>query len=262
MEKRMIKIRTPLGTFGKGVDGSIALNFGESGGQNCDINCRHHPARASSSGTPGGIGEDDDGPFGMCYAARLEKQRPTLRRSLDAKQSTEFATLCRIMAHAIKIRILEGECIPWIRFSAFGSVPMPNDLTKEDVEAFGELMEVIHETGARVHFPVESFAKYQEYSALAGWRVNVRLSLQSREMLTNNLTKDMHVSMTVGRKGQTRDERLAACNEARKERQEFTGRACVVCPSVVASMVKGGKVKCGECPACALNVDIIYPLHN
>ena len=42
-----------LGTFGKGCDGSAALNFGESGGANCSTACPYHP-RTTSGMPPAG----------------------------------------------------------------------------------------------------------------------------------------------------------------------------------------------------------------
>ena len=60
-----------LGPFSEGIDGSVSINFGVSGGVHCDPHCRHHPESVAND------------PTNACYAVRSELQPD--RRGLAAK---------------------------------------------------------------------------------------------------------------------------------------------------------------------------------
>lgn len=231
---------TVLGTFGKGCDGSAALNFGESGGANCSTACPYHPRTTSEHAAAGGA---------RCYAATLEKRRPSLAAKLRRHESApaEVVRLARLELAARRW------CVPWLRVSAFGSVP-------ESVPAgFGELMADAAAAGIPVHLPVETPEKAATYAAAVGPGVAVRLSATPDQWLTH----DGPASTVAGRMTDTPRERLQLAREAAKARRAATGRRCGVCPAVASRTLKGRPVKCGECTLCAdPGADVVYPAHG
>ena len=60
MARLRLKTGSIVGTFGKGIEGSLTVNFGVSGGDNCDTACKHHPQSSASDATR------------ACYAVRAE----------------------------------------------------------------------------------------------------------------------------------------------------------------------------------------------
>ena len=103
--------RAVLGSFGKGVPGSVTLNFATSGGANCDRECAYHPE--STNEAAGSV---------RCYAASCENRhdRKELRAKLERHEATDAA---EIISRASLEMALRGYFAPWFRFSAFGSVP-------------------------------------------------------------------------------------------------------------------------------------------
>ena len=245
-------ITTPVGSFGKGVKGSITLNFSTSGGANCDVACRHHPLATGEGATR------------ACYAVHVEKLKPSVNVNLTRKESAGFAATCNAMATELRKRAERGDSFPWARLSAFGSVPQPATLTDADKVAFGELLDVLASIDAPVHFPVESLAKVFAYGDMAQRRgIAVRLSLQSDAAALNAATANLPVSWVAGERGQSFAEKMADARSTAKARKDATGRNVVICPAVVATLArKGRKVSCGECTACAnASIDVCYPLH-
>ena len=235
--------RTVLGTFSKGVTGSAALNFGQSGGKNCAKVCPFHPE--SNAPNPDGV---------RCYAVRVES-RPD-RKQLAAKlQRHEDAKPADV------VRAADAECkerayrLPWFRVSAFGSVPprVPLPLVR--------LLWRLADAGTPIHLPVESKAKRDRYQLSLGKRVAVRWSAPTAASF---LADSGIVSTVAGSMNETPRERVRAAADLARERREKSGRACVVCPAVAARHLRTGSksAKCGLCTACAdPGVDVVYPAH-
>jgi hypothetical protein len=150
-----------LGSFGKGVKGSISVNFGLSGGRNCDTDCQHHPDNS-----------------GRCYAATLERRpdRQNLAAKLARHEATDAAELCR---HASLELWQMKTPPPWLRISTDGSVPKPADWSDGFRAAFRGLIKMAVSQNVPVHLPVESADKAAAYRQLVGDLVTVRQSAQS-----------------------------------------------------------------------------------
>lgn len=246
-----------LGSFSKGINGSVSINFGLSGGIHCDSGCAHHPEQN-----------------GTCYAAILERRhdRTQLKNKLARHESLPAWKVCG--AALIELQTLEskGKAIPWVRISTDGSVPQPENCDKLFVRQFRTLMSWCARRNIPVHFPVESHAKAEFYRAIVGDSVTVRESLQIDGLHT---TTHGAVSFTAGRHitsgSNIRDRRVAHAKELARERFKSTGRKTIVCPAITTSFrnrTKEGKslglplAKCGSCTACAnRNLDIVYPQH-
>lgn len=253
--------RPVLGSFGKAIEGSKSLNFGLSGGNNCDRSCRYHPAHES---------EDQ---VGRCYAYNTEVRfdRRELLKKMQRHEASNPADIVRLALR--EVRALRRS-IPWFRISTSGSVPQPKDATPEFVKAFTELMETLEGYGIPVHFPVETAKKASFYRNFLKWRVVVRESCQSlrRFMVAAGAT-----SFVAGTKEMTRTERITEAKRVAALRAKKTGRKVIVCPAVASRYIEqerlrqAGKykavagaveAKCGNCVACAEpHMDVVYPLH-
>jgi len=225
---------TPLSTFSKAVANAIALNFSPSGGSWCGKGCSHHPANG-----------------GKCYAARLEAMRGSLAKSLARKQTAHgdhLKWLARVWDPA--------GSIPWIRFSAFGTVPHDPNPNREDWLA---LAAKLSQFQGRVHFPVETTTKFERYAALG---FSPRLSLQSASVpsILGHTRLGRPVAVTVrGDKQGGESAKRANIRESRilASKLRSLGRSAVVCPAIA------GSSKCGKCRACADTrvSTVIYPEH-
>jgi hypothetical protein len=242
-----------LGTFSKGVESSRALNFARSGGRNCDRGCRLHPENSASQ-EPGAP---------RCYADRVE-HRPD-RQGLAAKlERHEGAGFGAVVAAAWRDLDWLGWRLDWLRLSSSGSLPMPSDLERGEVEALRQLLAAfVRRRGAgRVHLPVESRPKALAWRrALKGVGVVVRESLQSPARWRSAVGA---VSIVAGSMATPPRERVEVAKRYARERAHWTGRRVVVCPAVAAQALRTGSrlAKCGACRACALpGVDVVYPAH-
>jgi len=225
---------SPLSTFSKAVADAIALNFSPSGGSWCSKGCGLHPTNG-----------------GSCYAARLEALRGSLAKSLARKQTAHdqhLAWLARIWAPSASI--------PWIRLSAFGTVPHDPTPNQED---WIQLAEKLARFAGKVHFPVETMLKFQRYAALG---FSPRLSLQSASVpsILGHTRLGRPVAVTVrGDKQGKESAKVANVRESRilARKLRKLGRSAVVCPAIA------GESKCGRCRACAdTRVSaVIYPEH-
>lgn len=238
-----------LSEFGKGIEGSRALNFGLSGGKNCDTVCRHHPENG-----------------GACYAVRIENRpdREQLHAKLERHEIADPAELCRKALVELQAIKAKGKAIPWFRISTGGSVPKPDDVSPAFHAALRELLAWCQDNGIPVHFPVESMEKWLFYTRAVGQFCTVRLSCQSTDSFVNDA--DVACSVVIGETGQTRRMRVSLAKSAARKHEEKTGRRAIVCPAVATRYLNGNKpnkkAKCGNCTACSKSdVDIIYPLH-
>jgi hypothetical protein len=235
--------RAVLGSFGKGIPGSVTLNFATSGGANCDRECAYHPE--STNEAAGSV---------RCYAASCENRhdRKELRAKLERHEATNAA---EIISRASLEMALRGYFAPWFRFSAFGSVPaaVPGNLR--------DFLARLAAAGTPVHFPVETAGKAEAYREAVGDLVAVRESVTSPARW---IAAPGPVSAVAGSMSMKPRERVSAARAMAKARKAATGRRVVICPAVAARHLRTDSVnaKCGNCTACSNRaIDILYPAH-
>ena len=239
-----------LGSFGKALVGSAALNFGTSGGRNCDTGCPYHPTSTSSHAAPDAA---------RCYAARCEA-RPD-RKPLAAKLARHDETDAEdLITDAMAELADRAYRLPWFRISAFGSVParVPGNLRR--------MLERLTAAGTPVHLPIESARKATRYrKALAGIGVAVRESVAS---IRRWKTAPDACSIVAGTMQEPPRDRIKAAQAVAGIRRQATGRRCIVCPAVSTSFLRKSNkavtaIKCGTCTACACpDTDVVYPVHS
>jgi hypothetical protein len=246
--------RPVLGSFEKAIEGSRSLNFGISGGRNCDRRCIHHPDSVAEQAT-----------F-ACYAVRTEirPQRRGLKKKLQRHEAAGAHKIAIRALEELKDAVVSGQGCPWLRISTNGSVPQPNQASESFLRALNELLEFCLLADIPVHFPVETADKARFYRQKVGYRAVVRESAQS---LNRFLTAPGAVSFVGGDPAMSRIERVAAAKLIASMRTRRTNRKTIVCPAVADMYLHGtphaeSKSKCGNCVACANGgTDIIYPLH-
>ena len=250
------KTRPVLGTFSKGIPGSVSLNFDLSGGKNCDTGCKYHPAQQ-----------------GTCYAVRLEGRHD--RRELAAKLKrhgkTDPAIICGRALAELSDRVCRGISVPWLRISTSGSVPSPaaaraNPRFRATLRA---LLPFCPDNSIPVHFPDETTPKARYYRSIVGDLVTVR---ESATTLRRFVTTSHTASVTAGQPGTSRTVRVVTAVKVAMAKRTETGRRVIVCPAVTHSWAsnpiksnpipRNPRAKCGSCTACAQgNTDVVYPLH-
>lgn len=249
-------------SFGKGCEDSIALNWDYSSGPNCSTTCRHHAQSIRKNATH------------ACYSTTAEKMRPAVKGSLEQKgrlSPLRLIGLAYLQLGELFIFLeSKNRKLKFFRMSAAGSVPgksqIPESERKRFETVFRLLCLALVKHGAKVHFPVESLAKFEYYNSLVGDIVTIRLSLQTRE---SELAFPGPSSFVVGeqfRSSNCKNVKLSRIEYARErasERYQKTGRKTIVCPAIVSTFEKRDrKILCGHCDACAnSNIDIVYPLH-
>jgi hypothetical protein len=248
-----------IGSFGKGIEGSISINFGVSGGSDCDTLCKHHPKSAAKDATK------------LCYAVRSETRPDRTQLAAKLKRHQEMPPALVLGKTLLEIQqiVNRGKRIPWVRISTNGALPIPekvrfNKLFRNQLRA---LLSYCASKGIPVHIPTESFGKARFYRSIVKDLAVVRESIQGG--LKRLKTATGAVSYVAGDQGMTRLERVDAARSAAKARRESTGRKTVVCPAILNSWAArrdksklNARAKCGACVACAArDVDIVYPLH-
>lgn len=243
-----------LGGFSKARKGSKALNYGESGGPDCDTDCAMHPESTSAHARPDDV---------RCYAWKLEKRpdRKSLSNKLHRHQLYNRESLTALALQEVRKSPVVGKGkIPWFRFSSFGSVP------GEVPKYFRQLCEELERRGIDTHLPVESYAKARKYrKVLKGLNIAVRRSCQSTSLFIRASIHNNPLSVVVGSMKQTPRERVAESKRVAKLRTLRTGKPTIVCPAIAAMHLRTGsdKAKCGWCTACAdEEYDIVYPGHR
>ena len=252
MTQLTIKGLPILGTFGKGIKGSIAFNYGSSCGPDCDRNCPLHV----NSISPHAKGRDF-----RCYAYGVERRydRVSLANKLRRHQVTNRSSLTALARTEYKkTRKRTKLKVKWFRFSAFGSVP--NDPPPE----FRPLCEDLEQDKVDVHLPVESWAKTKRYrKELRGLNIAVRRSCHTIRAFVRASIHNNPISVVAGTMKQTPRQRLTKSKVVAKMRSVVTNRKTLVCPAVAAMILRTGSktAKCGNCVACAdSQIDIVYPL--
>lgn len=252
-----------LGTFSKGIENSVSINFGLSGGANCETSCQHHPENN-----------------GACYAVRAETRpdRKELTKKLEGHEAMPAYKVCGKALIELRELTRRGYSIPWVRFSTNGSLPSAKKVRENKLfrTQFRKLVEFCVENEIPVHIPVESNKKARFYRSLVGDIVTIRESIQNKKRFESAVGA---VSIAVGA-GKKLNDRIDSAREVSRNRTEKTGRKTVVCPAVVSSFRyklknrglsaakktelknRYSKAKCGACTACAQSdVDIVYPIH-
>lgn len=220
---------TLVGTFSKGVPGANTINFAPSGSVNCSNECE-------LKGT-------------VCYAEAVEKLKGSITVNLIRKAADPEGFAQELADNAHKLADA-----PWIRFSAFGSIP-----TVVSRDWFQNMKRVAaHLPMDRVHFPVETLFKAATVKALG---FMPRVSATTSEAKLRDILTNAHVASLVvdcGKRVRGRNKRKTAqpaFDTARELNAE--GIKTKVCPAIT------GSAKCGQCRLCAdptVKV-IIYPLH-
>jgi O-acetyl-ADP-ribose deacetylase (regulator of RNase III) len=259
--------QTPvLGSFGKGIEGSYSLNYGQSSGKNCDKSCPHHYQSTAENAT------------NACYATRSETYRLALKNRLQRHEKCGAYQITRKAIREIQHLIDTGHKPKWLRFSVAGSVPQPEDVTVPFRKALRELLDLCEANEIPVHFPVETNRKARFYRRIVGGRCVIRESTHDEQafVLTGGQT-----SFVGGTSEMSKKERLEDSKRLATLRTEATGRKAIVCPAVATKYYAydraraAGKThqeaqketgsplaKCGSCTCCAdATKDIIYPLH-
>jgi hypothetical protein len=180
--------------------------------------------------------------------------KPSVKLSNERKAKVLSHTLAEML---VRLDITA----PWIRLSAFGSVPSATQLTEKQAELFRRLGAKLAPVSERVHFPVETASKYKLYTKLGFFP---RLSLGTNPS-TKRLRRAMHANEQVSlvadsgdrKPGWTKRQIDYARTLRRKLQKRFPAKAIKVCPAVA------GSAKCGACTLCSHNgADIvIYPRH-
>ena len=222
-----------LGTFSKGVEGSISINWSESGGENCSDRCKMKGAG--------------------CYAETSEAMRPNIKQSGIKKRKLGPVQLANMAI--VKLRMIRS---PWIRFSVFGSLPMPGQAEKSKgfKKAFQNLILESLKTGAKLHIPAETKAKaefYQNWVNEVAPEVVVRESCQTESGV---LASKIPNSFVVGENGDKKAEKLESAKKL-IDKLRKQGKSVVSCPAIVRNS------KCGKCTACSdSRVDtVVYLKH-
>lgn len=237
--------RPVLGSFGKGIKGSVSLNFGTSGGDNCPTQCPYHPQSTSDHAEPAAA---------RCYAATCEN-RPDRQNLLAKLQRAEIVEGRIVIMAAIRELDRLKNTPPWFRFSTFGSVPItPPEGLRELVQSLPR---------GTVHLPIYGADTVASYRAAIGDIVTVRESVPIADVLAGHHVG--HVSTVVGSMEARPADRLDAA-KAIQRAERARGRWAVVCPAIAATILRTGSkdAKCGNCRACALDIvdTILYPVHR
>lgn len=263
MAKIRNKTGSALGTYSKGNEYSLSINFGLSGGKMCSKKCVHHP-KSVIKGAP----KD-------CYAARSERRfdRKELLKKLERHEQMDPAMVCGMAITELQEHLRKNRRIDWLRISTNGAVPEWNKCSKLFKAQFRALLMFCKQNGILVHFPVETWEKAEGYRSLVGDIAVVRESVHSEEAFVNNTGA---CSTSTGA-GLPLLQRIDAAKTLARDRYNWTGRCTIVCPAVTSSFrhklcndpeekqrlkTVADKSKCGNCTACANGmIDIVYPAH-
>jgi hypothetical protein len=268
-------------TFSKGTKGALALNFGQSGGANCEESCRHHPIHFRGA-------ESRDG---ECYAFHVEERgdRAPLAAKLERHEQLPASVIVGRALVELSAMILRGRIPPWFRFSTNGAIPGPAAARADRrfIPLLRELLTTTRKAGIPVHLPVESAEKAAFYREAIGGLAVVRESIQTPNMCPDTIADhaipagpcSFTAGEEVGAGPNKRARILAAAAAAAAAWSKLTGRKTIVCPAVRVSFIsrtKAGRgnrsteqvaqwrngAKCGSCTACAEQYfDIVYPAH-
>lgn len=225
---------TLIGSFGKGVPGSVTVNFGISGGKNCDDSCTLKQS-------------------GACYAITTEKVKPSITVNLERKENNITEYLQELTSPKA---IAKFNAAPWIRASAFGSIPSPDKLTDQNLDSLRTIADNVDHS--KLHFPVETMDKAQVLR-MVGFNPRVSAGTDKQKALSY-VIQGFNTSLVVEgpKRAMGKNKRLYSepAFELSKELNS-QGITSKVCPAIA------GSAKCGACKLCAdKDIDLIlYPMH-
>jgi len=228
------KFGTLIGSFGKGVPGSVTVNFGVSGGENCDDSC---PLKQTE----------------ICYAISAEKRKPSITKNLERKEADIVGYTSELASDRAIDKL---NAAPWVRFSAFGSIPDPAKLSEQARDNLQHIADKL--TNPNVHFPVETVEKASFLQSIGFFpRLSIATDIDRAESL---LIRGFKLSAAVvGHKRAVGKNKRAHSEPAFQKAKELRAKGinAKVCPAIP------GSAKCGDCKLCARrDVDlIIYPVH-
>ena len=224
---------TLIGSFGKGIKGSVTVNFGVSGGANCDDSC-----------TLKGNG---------CYAETTEAVKPSITINLERKQNN----LTQYLKELTSPKALDKlNAAPWIRASAFGSIPAPEQITDEQYSLLQTFAAGID--NPNLHWPVETLDKARLLRSV-GFNPRYSAGLDVNKCVSA-VIQGFNTSLVVEGPKKARGKNKRKHSEpAFIAMRDLTnqGITAKVCPAIA------GSAKCGACTLCSdKDTDvIIYPMH-
>ena len=224
---------TLIGSFGKGIPGSVTVNFGVSGGANCDDSC-----------TLKGNG---------CYAITTEAVKPSITVNLERKQANLTQYLTELTSHKALAKL---NAAPWIRASAFGSIPAPDKITDKQYKLLETFAAGI--TNERLHWPVETLDKARLLRSV-GFNPRYSAGLDVTKAISA-VIQGFNTSLVVEGPKKARGKNKRKYSEpAFIAMRDLTSQGInsKVCPAIA------GSAKCGACTLCSdKSIDvIIYPMH-
>ena len=222
---------TLIGSYGKGITGSVTVNFTTSGGKHCDDSC---PLKGNG-----------------CYAITTEAMKPSITINLERKESSIGAYLSALTKPKALAKLAGA---PWVRFAAFGSIPaVLDDHERSALKTIAGSLD-----HSRVHFPTETLGKANMLKD-AGFmpRVSVASNVQNlpKVLEAGHVASCAIKGEKLARGKNKRAHSSQAITFVRSLRDQ--GISAKVCPAVA------GNAKCGSCTACAdpsVQV-IVYPMH-
>jgi hypothetical protein len=224
---------TLIGSFGKGIKGSVTVNFGISGGSNCDDSC-----------TLKGNG---------CYAITTEAVKPSITVNLERKQNNLTQYLTELTSPKA---LAKFNAAPWIRASAFGSIPAPEQITDDQYSLLKDLATGI--TNKAIHWPVETLDKARLLRSV-GFNPRYSAGLDVSKAISA-VIQGFNTSVVIqGPKRATGKNKRKHSEPAFIAMKDLSSQGITskVCPAIA------GSAKCGACKLCAdPKIDvIIYPMH-
>lgn len=224
---------TLIGSFGKGIKGSVTVNFGVSGGSNCDDSC-----------TLKGNG---------CYAETTEAVKPSITVNLERKQNNLTQYLTELTSPKALAKLNKA---PWIRASAFGSIPAPEQITDEQYSLLQNFAAGID--NPNLHWPVETLDKARLLRSV-GFNPRYSAGLDVNKCVSA-VIQGFNTSLVVEGPKKARGKNKRKHSEpAFIAMRDLTSQGITskVCPAIA------GSASCGACTMCAdKDIDvIIYPMH-
>lgn len=224
---------TLIGSFGKGIQGSVTINFGVSGGSNCDDSCT-----LKNNG---------------CYAITTEAVKPSITVNLERKQNNLTQYLTELTSPKA---LAKFNSAPWIRASAFGSIPAPEQVTDEQYSLLQTFAAGID--NPNLHWPVETLDKARLLRSV-GFNPRYSAGLDMSKAVSA-VIQGFNTSLVVEGPKKARGKNKRKHSEpAFIAMRDLTSQGITskVCPAIA------GSAKCGACTLCAdKDIDvIIYPMH-
>lgn len=186
----------------------------------------------------------------QCYAKRLTKLRPNVRKNWESREKDPEAHAENLLAWSFMLTHA-----PWVRFSVGGSTPPnPSDRWLSAMKKVADNLD-----HSKVHFPVETISKADTLKGI-GFFPRVSLGFE-HDKIESTMKAGFPVTVVTGTTRLIWKNRDRLAKEAHAKARELASKyqtTAKVCPAVI------GKAKCGQCKLCARqDVGIVvYPLHK